>query len=486
MNVESSSSKSSSSSGSSGSSNSSTIKKSDDGGSSSSSKKAPSISFNKDTASFTPTNTKKKSSVDLSGGGDAKPYAVNHAMSQGAQGAAPVGQSQGTQPVEPMTVGYHAKPDALTAGDAAAQQETMKTELQTAKDLGSKSVTVVVNQNTDPAVFRATLDAAAGQGMQVNVRVNCGEWKPTIPAKWDQDSHTYQYDPAAAENYKKTMDKLFGTNFGNASPPPAPLTGDQLKGLGAVQLGNEPLDPKEWDNFVGKSWDGRPDHEEYKEWLQNEAPDLKMTPQQLSDQIARSMGLATRDMLEDMGPELARVLGGPEKIATTPMGAGFADYNNVAAQKEFYLGMMGMGLDGKVTGHSGLELAGQVGSHAYMDNAATPEQLQAYSSTTGYGEALRIYRDATGIDAPGSATARPVFTEVGLDKNFPGGQGKQLTDVFIGQFVNDWNDKHPGAPVADISIWGGFPGYDFEGQWLVTPEARPGLGESIKASNPKD
>jgi hypothetical protein len=377
----------------------------------------------------------------------------------------------------PQTVGYHATPDLLTQYDPNTSPERIRNEIANAAAQGAKSMTVVVNGNSSPEALKTALDAAAAHGMQLNVRVNHGDWSPTLPFQFDPNTHQARYDAAAGQQFKQNLTNLFSG-----------LSDTQKRALGAVQLGNEPMDIKEWPSFAGKGWGPASGHPfEYQDWLNQRSRELGISDQELASRISRSVGLATRDMLVDVAPALAQVLGGDaSKIATPPMGAGWAKYNNYTAQKEFFLGLMGVEANGQ-RGRSGLDYVGQVGVHAYVDNNAIQGGVfdKENSSLTGYQAALDEYRARYGADAPGSQTARPTFTEVGLDNHYPGGQGRQLQDIFMKQIIQPWNEAHPKAQVADVSVWGWYPSYnsggEFEDQWKVKDSGA--LGNSVREVN---
>lgn len=397
-------------------------------------------------------------------------------VAAGPAQAAPVNAvgapSAGAGALDPTTVGYHLTPDALTNGDAEAQKAAALRDLDAAAQQGARSVTLVATRATDPGALKAVLDAAADKGIQVNVRVHAEGWKPTLPMKWDAASNTYQYDAAGGQKLKDTLNKLF-----------TGLSEKQLGALGAVQLGNEPLDPKEWDGFAGEPWDGDPSNDgvEYQQKLAKKAAELGMSPEALAAQISSSMGLATRDMLMDVAPGLAQLLGGDRsKIATPAMGAGWTQYNNYAAQLSYFKGLMGMDSNNQVRGPSGLEYAGQVGMHAYLDMNANESQLDELTCLHAYEVALGEYAANAGRPAPGSETARPMFSEVGLDNRYGPGQGAQLAQVLMPR-IDRWNQAHPGAAVADISVWGWYGSYNLEPQWQVRD---PALADSLRNENP--
>ncbi len=365
-----------------------------------------------------------------------------------------------SSPAQAPALGWHASPDLLTNHPTAARIDA---ELDAAAAQGAANLTVVVDvAHTPPELLAHALDAAADRGLRLELRTIDAGWKHGTPARWDAETGRYAYDPAAGAHYREGLQRQLGG-----------LTERQRAAIGSLQIGNEPLDPKEHDRFVGEDFGHPSQHAaRYEAWLSAHGGG---DPQALADRVARSMGLATRDLLADLGPSVAELLGPAHagKLAVPAMGAGHTRFNDVNAQREFYLGVMGVELDGR-RGPSGLAHAQRIGSHAYV---AAPDGANpiVFSSTEGYERALEAYRGAFGGSPAGADTARPVWTELGLDNRFRAGQGA-LLGWFQEQVVGGWNARHPAAPSAGATVWGWDAGYAHESEWRVTD---PGLGRAL-------
>lgn len=368
-----------------------------------------------------------------------------------ANGVAPVAPGAVPQRVGPLAPGYHLQPD-LIAHDWAQDYGQIRGAIRDVAASGAKSATLIVRTDTPADALKTALDEAAKQGIKLELRVDFAN-KQGVPIHAGPDG-LYKYDSAEGAAWAQAIgDKL------------AALSPTELAAVGSIQLGNEPLDPKGHTQYLGRDFSSiAPGEDINADYLARVAA-AGTTP----GAVARSNGLAVRDMMVDIGSKLVARFGDGIKaqLATPAMGAGWAAYNDAGAQKEYFLGVMGKGLDGK-WGQSAFAYAAQSGQHAYMDPAAIAQGSYP-SSTDGYLAAL----DAAAKEGHTQPAARPVFSEVGIGYGDP----KNL-DAFMQHVVAPWNQQHPESTVAAFSIWGTHPNYQHEKLWEAKLDV---LAPSVRA-----
>ncbi len=365
------------------------------------------------------------------------------AQVQQAQQVAPVHTSVVPPREGPLAIGHHLSPD-LIVRDWPVSEAEIRAEIDRVANAGAHSAALIIRPDSPPEALGWALDAAANRGLVLELRVDFAHRQST-PIHSNPDG-SFSYNAQEGATFAKGLIRQLEQ-----------LDARKLGAIGSIQLGNEPLDPKEHTNFLGRNFSEIPPGTDINaEYLQLVAA-AGTTP----GEVARDMGLAVRDMYVDIGQQLADRFGREltTKLATPAMGAGWAAYNDVGAQREFFLGVMGQQADGS-WGRSAFEFAAQAGQHAYMDPNAMA--IGAYpSSTQGYEEAVRIASAAGRTDF-----GRPVFTEVGLGH----GEASAL-DAFMTHVVDVWNRAHPDKPVASAAIWGSHPNYAHEPLWHMPDPA---------------
>ena len=350
----------------------------------------------------------------------------------------------------PLALGHHMAPDMIVGGWGT--EGSIRAEINRVADLGAHSATLMIRADSPPEALKWAADQAANRGIKLELRVDFAD-KQSVPIHMGAGGqYTYNAGEGAA-----LADGLIKQLEG--------LDDRQRGAIGSIQLGNEPLDPKEHRDFLGKNFStiaaGTDINAEYQQLVAAAGT----TPAA----VARSMGLAVRDMYVDVGQKLVDRFGEGirTQMATPATGAGYAAYNDVTSQREYFLGVMGQETNG-TWGRSAFEYAAQAGQHAYMEKGAM-DQGAYPTSTEGYEQAVQIAAQAGRTNF-----GRPVFTEVGLDNRSPG-----ALESFMTRVVDVWNQAHPDKTVASASIWGSHPNYVHEPIYeMKDPAAIKGTLES--------
>lgn len=341
-------------------------------------------------------------------------------------------------PLGAPAYGHHTTPDLLDQSPAEIRAELGQLEAN-----GADSATIVYNA-ANPAhaqALNAATAAAADLGLELTIRVNHGNWTPTLP--FDVGPNGPQYNAAEGEALKQN---LVGALSGLSDAQKATITG--------IQLGNEP-------NLGG-------------EWGRSGTLDPYRT------------GQAVGEMFQHIGPDIAAALGpgGWQKLVTPPP-ASNPELSGYEAQRAYYEGMLDA-TDGRI-----FEYAGQAGIHAYMnpgmlggdlphrvrqpgfDPATVRDELGAVTSSVALADALL---------ARGGPVPRLNVTELGL----PGGDPAWLEayDRTAGAL---WRREMGGdRDFTNVSVWGTYPGYntaDAQAGGDLWRGSIGGLGPTIEAAN---
>ncbi|HSP81707.1 MAG TPA: SH3 domain-containing protein, partial [Myxococcaceae bacterium] len=193
------------------------------------------------------------------------------------QGTTPVPQREG-----PLALGHHLSPD-LIVRDWPVNEAEIRAEIGRVANAGAHSATLIIRPDSPPEALKWALDEAANRGVKLELRVDFAH----------RQSTPIHMGPDGQFSYNKEEGAAFAQGLVNQLQQ---LDARQRDAIGSIQLGNEPLDPKEHTDFLGRNFSEIPAGTDINaEYLQ-----LVSAAGTTPGAVARSMGLAVRDMYVDI------------------------------------------------------------------------------------------------------------------------------------------------------------------------------------------